>query len=94
MLFSISRDPAAYIMLISPRILLILKPDRICVGRRRWVLLSTTSRNSWLVGTGAISFQVVFIASAKRRDSRVDGQGCDGSTAMSIDFGAKEVLEK
>ena len=36
----------------SPRILLILKPARICVGRRRWVRLRTMSRNSWLVGTG------------------------------------------
>jgi hypothetical protein len=31
-----------------------LKPARICVGSWRWVRLRTMSRNSWLVGTGAI----------------------------------------
>ena len=50
-----------------PRILLILNPDLICVGSRRWVRLKTTSRNSWLVGTGAISFHVVFIAKPKKQ---------------------------
>jgi hypothetical protein len=45
----------------TARILLIWKPERICVGRRRWVLLSTMSRNSVELGTGAISFQVVFM---------------------------------
>ena len=49
-----------------PRILLILNPDLICVGSRRWVRLKTTSRNSWLVGTGAISFHVVFMAKSRQ----------------------------
>lgn len=44
----------------------ILKPARIWVGRRRWVRERTMSRNSWEVGTGGISFQVVFILVAWR----------------------------
>lgn len=43
------------------RILLILKPARICVGSFRCVRDSTMSINSCDVGTGAISFHVVFI---------------------------------
>lgn len=34
------------------------------MGRRLWVRLKTTSRNSWLVGTGWISFHVVFIVTS------------------------------
>jgi hypothetical protein len=45
----------------TARILLILKPLRIWVGRRRCVRLRTMSRNSCEFGTGAISFHVVFI---------------------------------
>lgn len=45
----------------QPLILEILNPARICVGKRRCVLLSTMSRNSCDVGTGAISFHVVFM---------------------------------
>jgi len=57
----ISPVPADMCHVGLPLILLILKPARICVGRRRWVRLKTMSRNSWLVGTGCISFHVVFI---------------------------------
>lgn len=42
-------------------ILLIWNPERIWVGRRRWVRLKTISRNSCEVGTGWISFHVVFM---------------------------------
>jgi hypothetical protein len=45
----------------TDRILDILKPARIWVGRRRWVLLRTMSKNSVDVGMGAISFHWVFI---------------------------------
>lgn len=44
-----------------PLILVIANPALICVGRRLCVRLRTMSRNSCDVGTGAISFQVVFI---------------------------------
>ena len=44
-----------------PLILLILKPGRICVGSRRCVRLRTMSMKSCVVGTGAISFQVVLM---------------------------------
>ena len=46
---------------VVPLIRLSWKPALICVGRRRCVRLRTISRNSWLVGTGCISFHVVFI---------------------------------
>ena len=38
-----------------------VKTNRICVGRRRCVRERTMSRNSCEFGTGAISFQVVFM---------------------------------
>lgn len=42
-------------------ILVIANPALIWVGRRLWVRLKTISRNSCDVGTGAMSFHVVFI---------------------------------
>jgi hypothetical protein len=47
-----------------------LNPARICVGRRRCVRLRTMSRNSCDVGTGWMSFHVVFMAGDKLRGGR------------------------
>jgi hypothetical protein len=66
----------------SPRILLILKPDRIWVGSFRCVRERTMSMNSCEVGTGAISFHVVFILSSNPVGGRL-GQSKDCKTPPS-----------
>lgn len=65
---------------------------KVLTGSRLWVRLRTMSRNSWEVGTGAMSFQVVFIVPAAEESllqgaefGRKDVRGEEAPGAVSIE---------